>query len=112
VVGPGELLDVPRIGRVLVDDAEQLDEGLTEGGAPVRRAGVGHDGPVGGAAQAPEPLGETEPARLGHADHPHATVCRDHGALYDYLATRLGTLPGLQHVESAPVVRRVKRSTT
>lgn len=39
-------------------------------------------------------------------------VCRDHAALYDYLATRLGTLPGLQHVETAPVIRRVKRSTS
>jgi hypothetical protein len=39
-------------------------------------------------------------------------VCRDHAALYDYLATRLGALPGLQHVESAPVIRRTKRSTT
>jgi DNA-binding Lrp family transcriptional regulator len=39
-------------------------------------------------------------------------VCRDHGALYDYLATRLGAVPGLRHVESAPVIRRTKRSTT
>jgi DNA-binding Lrp family transcriptional regulator len=39
-------------------------------------------------------------------------VCRDHGALYDYLATRLGTLPGLRHVESAPVIRRAKRGST
>jgi hypothetical protein len=38
-------------------------------------------------------------------------VCRDHGALYDYLTDRLGTLPGLWHVESAPVIRRTKRST-
>lgn len=38
-------------------------------------------------------------------------VCRDHGALYDYLADRLGPLPGLRHVESAPVIRRTKRST-
>jgi hypothetical protein len=38
-------------------------------------------------------------------------VCRDHGALYDYLADRLGTLPGLRHVESAPVIRRTIRST-
>jgi DNA-binding Lrp family transcriptional regulator len=38
-------------------------------------------------------------------------VCRDHGALYDFLATRLGKLPGLRHVESAPVIRRTKRST-
>jgi DNA-binding Lrp family transcriptional regulator len=37
-------------------------------------------------------------------------VCRDNSALYDYLATRLGALPGLQRVESAPVIRRTKRS--
>jgi DNA-binding Lrp family transcriptional regulator len=39
-------------------------------------------------------------------------VCRDHAALYDYLSSRLGTLPGLQHVETAPLIRRVKRSTS
>nr|WP_245757675.1 Lrp/AsnC family transcriptional regulator [Amycolatopsis xylanica] len=39
-------------------------------------------------------------------------VCRDHAALYDYMTTRLGTLPGLRHVESAPIIRRAKRSTS
>lgn len=38
-------------------------------------------------------------------------VCRDHADLYDYLATRLGTTPGVQHVETAPVIRRVKRTS-
>lgn len=73
-----------------------------------------------------------EPARLGAvgdalATHPEIAyaaattgpsnlfafaVCRDHGALYDFLATRLGGLPGLRHIESAPVIRRTKRGTT
>lgn len=35
------------------------------------------------------------------------------GLLYfDVDVDRLGTLPGLRHVESAPVIRRTKRSTS
>ncbi|GAB3568406.1 Lrp/AsnC family transcriptional regulator [Amycolatopsis endophytica] len=37
-------------------------------------------------------------------------VCRDTEALYDYLANRLGPLPGLTAVETAPVIRRDKRA--
>jgi DNA-binding Lrp family transcriptional regulator len=37
-------------------------------------------------------------------------VCRDADALYDYLATRIGALPGVLQVETAPLVRSAKRS--
>jgi DNA-binding Lrp family transcriptional regulator len=37
-------------------------------------------------------------------------VCRDADALYDYLATQLGALPGVLQVETAPLVRSAKRS--
>jgi DNA-binding Lrp family transcriptional regulator len=39
-------------------------------------------------------------------------VCRDADALYDYLATKLGALPGVLQVETAPLVRSAKRSGT
>ncbi|WP_281369109.1 Lrp/AsnC ligand binding domain-containing protein [Phytohabitans rumicis] len=35
-------------------------------------------------------------------------VCRDVQALYRYLTERLGTLPAIRHVESAPIIRTVK----
>ncbi|WP_243770197.1 Lrp/AsnC family transcriptional regulator [Amycolatopsis acidicola] len=37
-------------------------------------------------------------------------VCRDGEALYDYLAGKLGALPGVLSAETAPVIRRVKRA--
>jgi DNA-binding Lrp family transcriptional regulator len=39
-------------------------------------------------------------------------VCRDADALYDYLATRVGALPGVLRVETAPLIRSAKRSGT
>ncbi|WP_432848465.1 Lrp/AsnC family transcriptional regulator [Amycolatopsis sp. CA-161197] len=36
--------------------------------------------------------------------------CRDDDALYDFLATRLGALPGIRQVETAPMIRTIKRS--
>lgn len=37
-------------------------------------------------------------------------VCRDADALYDYLATQVGALPGVLQVETAPLHRSAKRS--
>jgi DNA-binding Lrp family transcriptional regulator len=39
-----------------------------------------------------------------------SVYCRDPGALYRYLTQRLGTLEGVQHVETAPIVRTLKRA--
>lgn len=39
-------------------------------------------------------------------------LCRDADALYDYLATRIGALPGVSHVDTAPVTTTLKRSGT
>ncbi|MEV8608578.1 AsnC family transcriptional regulator [Amycolatopsis sp. NPDC051373] len=36
--------------------------------------------------------------------------CRDDDALYNFLATRLGALPGVHQVETAPMIRTIKRS--
>ena len=37
-------------------------------------------------------------------------VCRDADALYDYLATQIGALPGVLQVETAPIMRSAKRA--
>jgi DNA-binding Lrp family transcriptional regulator len=39
-------------------------------------------------------------------------VCRDADALYDYLATQIGALPGVLQIETAPIMRSAKRSGT
>jgi DNA-binding Lrp family transcriptional regulator len=36
-------------------------------------------------------------------------VCRDTTGLYRYLSERIGALAGVQHVETAPILRQVKR---
>lgn len=73
-----------------------------------------------------------EPAALRHtaqavAEHPEIAfaaattgptnllmfvACRDTEALYDYLEGGIGSLPGVRHVESAPVIRDSKRAGT
>jgi DNA-binding Lrp family transcriptional regulator len=39
-----------------------------------------------------------------------SVVCPDTNALYAYLTTRIAGLPGIERVETVPVVRSVKRS--
>jgi DNA-binding Lrp family transcriptional regulator len=39
-----------------------------------------------------------------------SVYCSDPGALYRYLTQRLGTLEGVQHVETSPIVRTLKRA--
>ncbi|GAA3470513.1 Lrp/AsnC family transcriptional regulator [Nonomuraea roseola] len=51
-------------------------------------------------------------ATTGPANVVAFVVCRDADALYDYLATRIGTLDGILQAETAPVVRRVKGAGT
>ncbi|MDT7574163.1 MAG: hypothetical protein QOH17_496 [Pseudonocardiales bacterium] len=41
-----------------------------------------------------------------------AVGCRDTADLYDYLARRLGPLPAVTAIHSAPVIRTVKRAGT
>ncbi|GAB3886731.1 Lrp/AsnC family transcriptional regulator [Kibdelosporangium lantanae] len=49
-------------------------------------------------------------ATTGPANLAGFLVCRDGDALYDYLAERVGALPGVTHVETAPITRHVKRA--
>lgn len=39
-------------------------------------------------------------------------VCRDDQALYRYLTERIGPLEGVERLETAPVIRTVKRAGT
>ena len=39
-----------------------------------------------------------------------SVVCADQRALYRYLTTRVAKLPAITHVETAPVIRTVKRA--
>jgi DNA-binding Lrp family transcriptional regulator len=38
-----------------------------------------------------------------------SVVCKDVGALYEYLTTRVAAIPAIQHVETNPIVRTIKR---
>ena len=48
------------------------------------------------------------------AHHPEVAfvLCPDADALYDYLATRIGALAGITHIETAPLTTTLKRSGT
>ncbi|WP_370644551.1 Lrp/AsnC ligand binding domain-containing protein [Actinoplanes sp. L3-i22] len=47
-------------------------------------------------------------AVTGPADVVASVVCRNLDDLYDYLATGVGSLDGISHADTSPVVRRVK----
>ncbi|MGH3382568.1 MAG: Lrp/AsnC family transcriptional regulator, partial [Actinoallomurus sp.] len=51
-------------------------------------------------------------ATTGPANLMAAITCRDEHALYRYLTERIGALDGVGHVETAPVIRTVKRAGT
>lgn len=48
-------------------------------------------------------------ATTGTANLVASVICADAAALYDYLTTRIGALGAVQHVETTPVIRIVKR---
>ncbi|MFF1476446.1 Lrp/AsnC family transcriptional regulator [Streptomyces sp. NPDC058301] len=50
-------------------------------------------------------------ATSGPANLVAVVICRDPAGLYAYLSEKLGTLEGVQHVETAPLLRQVKRLT-
>jgi DNA-binding Lrp family transcriptional regulator len=51
-------------------------------------------------------------ATTGSADLMAFLVCRDPDAFYEYLTGRLGSLSGIQHVETAPIDGYTKRAGT
>ncbi|MFF8914772.1 Lrp/AsnC family transcriptional regulator [Streptomyces sp. NPDC015032] len=49
-------------------------------------------------------------ATTGRTNLLATVLCQDDEHLYDYLADRIGTLPGIDTVETAPIVRTLKRT--
>ncbi|TYB56433.1 Lrp/AsnC family transcriptional regulator [Nonomuraea sp. PA05] len=49
-------------------------------------------------------------ATTGPANLTASIVCRDDEALYRYLNDSLGALPAIRHIETAPIIRTVKRA--
>lgn len=63
-----------------------------------------------GEALATHPQVAYAAAITGPATIAASVVCRDLDELYDYIATGIGSLPGVSRAETAPVVRRVKEA--
>ena len=63
-----------------------------------------------GAALAEHPEIAFAAATTGPANICASAVCADQREFYRYLTTRVATLPGITHVETAPVIRTVKRA--
>lgn len=51
-------------------------------------------------------------ATTGPANLAMCAVCRDEAAFYEFMTTRIGTLPAVERVETAPVIRTVKQAST
>ncbi|GAA2213129.1 Lrp/AsnC family transcriptional regulator [Nonomuraea monospora] len=49
-------------------------------------------------------------ATTGPTNLTASIVCRDGDALYRYLTDSLGALPAIRHIETAPIIRTVKRA--
>ncbi|GAA3455576.1 Lrp/AsnC family transcriptional regulator [Dactylosporangium matsuzakiense] len=67
--------------------------------------------PVTGALATHPEIGYAA-AITGPANISATVICRDLDALYDYLADRVGSLPGVTGAETSPVVRRLKNAGT
>jgi DNA-binding Lrp family transcriptional regulator len=63
-----------------------------------------------GEALARHPEVSFAAATTGPANLMAAVACRDDRALYRYLTERIGALDGVTHLETAPVIRTVKRA--
>lgn len=63
-----------------------------------------------GAALAGHPEVPFAAAVTGTANLMAAVVCRDTDALYTYMTERIGSVPGLRHVEVIPTLRNIKRA--
>lgn len=50
-------------------------------------------------------------ATTGPANLAACVVCRDEECLYEFLTARVGALPGVERVETAPIVRTVKQAS-
>jgi DNA-binding Lrp family transcriptional regulator len=50
-------------------------------------------------------------ATTGPANLAACVVCRDEEMLYEFLTAKVGALPGVERVETAPVIRTVKQAS-
>ncbi|WP_425394063.1 Lrp/AsnC family transcriptional regulator [Actinokineospora inagensis] len=63
-----------------------------------------------GAALATHPEIAFAAATTGPTNLYATVVCANHRDLYRYLTTRVAALPAITHIETAPVIRTVKRA--
>jgi DNA-binding Lrp family transcriptional regulator len=73
--------------------------------APARLAATG-------AALATFPEIAYAVATTGPANLVACAICRDEPAFYQFLTEKIGSLPGVERVETAPVIRTVKQAST
>jgi DNA-binding Lrp family transcriptional regulator len=64
-----------------------------------------------GAALAKFPEVAYVTATTGPANLAACTVCRDEESLYEFLTAKVGALPGVERVETAPIIRTVKQAS-
>ena len=64
-----------------------------------------------GAALAKYPEVAYATATTGPANLAACVVCRDEASLYEFLTARVGALPGVERVETSPVIRTVKQAS-
>jgi len=64
-----------------------------------------------GAALAKFPEVAYAVATTGPANLAACVVCRDAESLYEFLTAKVGPLPGVERVESSPVIRTVKQAS-
>ena len=64
-----------------------------------------------GAALAKFPEVAYVTATTGPANLAACAVCRDEEALYEFLTLKVGLLPGVERVETAPIIRTVKQAS-
>ena len=50
-------------------------------------------------------------ATTGPANLAACVVCRDEECLYEFLTAKVGALPGVERVETAPIIRTVKQAS-
>ena len=50
-------------------------------------------------------------ATTGPANLAVCAVCRDEAEFYEFMTTRIGALPGVERVETAPVIRTIKQAS-
>ena len=62
-----------------------------------------------GAAMAAHPEVVFAAACTGENNLVATVICRDMAAVYEYLTRRVGSLPGVTHVESVPMLRHLKQ---